>query len=215
MKADLEIAKDSLQQLLLKSQRLQFEDGLIELLLGCFMLLAGLVLLVDAYIPSGGFKIVLPALLFIGGVLALAGLHDKIKTLLSLKRIGGNSDLQPTGRGLWTALGIAITVFALMALAVIQLVIRIPDSALAFTPILMGLFLGIMWWILGIRLKIFRLVIVGALSVVLGGILSPIVLGVEFTQGYMGFILLAVFLALDGLVLLASGGITLRHYLQS
>jgi hypothetical protein len=215
MKDELELARDSLQQLLLKTQRLQFEDGLTELLLGGFMLLGGFVLLVDTFIPIGGLKIALPALLFISGVLPLGSLHDRVKTNLPSRRIRTASGLPPASPSFWAALGLAIAVLALLALAVIQLIIRIPAYGLAFTPLLMGLFLGIVWWILGIRLKIFRLVIVGALSLFLGGILSPIVLGVESIQGYMGFVLLAVYLALAGLVLLVSGGITLRSYLRS
>ena len=87
------------------------------------------------------------------------------------------------------------------------------DHAVAWFAIIVGVFVGIVFVYKGLKLRLPRIILQGVLSILWGIILSPLVLGLEVTRGYMGLTLFGLYLFLVGCGLTLSGVLRFRNYL--
>ena len=195
-------------EIIRKTQGAQYANGLLELMLGVFMLISAMSIeLIDNPLISGAVAVL--------GILVAARFFEKLRMQVSVPRTGYARFPEEVGQGrLWnilTAIGIFIVVMGMF----IWLLYTQPDNALAWLALLVGMIIGLALLTQGLRLRLWRLVFHGILSLALGISLSPLVLGADFSPGFTGVGLMSVFFFLMGISLAVSGWIMLSRFIKS
>ena len=175
-----------------------FQDGLVEMLTGAYLLLIGLGL------PIGG---AVPFFLFL--LLGYARLLRALKTRLVHPRTGyvelREGDPQPLPQFVLGSL--VLSLVALVATLIVVGVIARPAMWYRWMPILFGIWLAGIWLGLGLRIGLLRYYLLACVALI-AGLAIPFV-SLDEKLGHLGLLLAVV-----GATALIGGGITLLRYLH-
>jgi hypothetical protein len=198
--------KTQVDTVIRRTQQYNFEDGLTEAFIGALAALGGLVIL-TAQFPFIAFG------LFFVGVILITKILDRIRERNTYPRSGYLAYKEHKSK-LWVTLLIAmICLLAATALIVLALLYDY-DHALAWPSLIVGLFVGGVLLYKGIQLRLKRIILLGALTILFGFVCSPVVLRSEATEGYNGLATFGLFFFAVGVIFLISGGLRFRKYLQ-
>jgi len=206
--------KEQLKDFILKTPQQLFKDGLTEVFLGGLMVLGGIALLLSSAFPPGFFKVTLPMLLSIGTTALLARWLEITELRLTTILPEKDTSSQHHGKRTRVAQATAIVILSGLALVVILMVNKLPQNMLVWIPSLLGLVLAVVWGFFGIRLKIRRFLALAGISVLIGITLSVLVLARIWSEAGTGLFLLLIYLVLEGVSILVSGRLSLRHQLR-
>lgn len=194
---------ERVQQVQRRTVRYWFEDGLVELYLGCFLLLIALYITAMERLPPavggmlGGF---FPAV-FILFYLVGSRLVRRAKEGLVYPRTGYVSYARPSPR----RRGAAPIIGAIVAALLIVVIRRAPPLA-AWIPALNGLFVGAILLLVNRSVRLPRLSLAAAIAALAGLVLT-------LSGGPTGTTVAALF-AIIGVVLAGGGALALRRYLR-
>ncbi len=187
-----------------RTWRYWYEDGLAEMAVGVMFVVAGLLFLAQAMLraePLASLSAIgLPIVLIGGGILARR-LVATAKARLIYPRTGYVSYQRASGRRRTAAAAAA----AVMGATLSALLATWPASR-SWIPALMGSAIGATWLWLGYRLDLARYYVLGVISAVAGA--AAALAGLGDTMGS------AFYFAVQGVALIASGGLALRAYLR-
>ena len=205
--------KDQFSEIARRTRRWKFEDGITELTLGGILFLSAmyfLLQLIPALSPTLIFSI-----LTLGFIVTLF-VPNLLKKRYVYPRSGYVKYTETTPKGVWKPLLLGALAGILMAALLYLVLIYDHDHAFSWITTLVAVFIGLVWLIGNTYYRIPRLSFLGLFSMVVGVILSPLVLGSEFTRGeFIGGILLATYFLLMAVFLFISGGLAFRAFLRS
>ena len=198
--------KDKFSQFAQRTRRWKFEDGSTELLLGGILLVAGIAMQMQTVVWMG--------VVFLPGLLLVTGLVEMLKRRYVYPRAGFVEYRETTRKGMWKPLMISTLVTAVWTATFTIMLNYNEDLALAWTTPILGFFIGMILASNALWMRLFRLVLVGLISIATGFLISPLVVPPEimddfFGLGTMGFYFLAM-----ALVFCISGGCTFRLFLR-
>lgn len=197
--------KDGIEHVVQRTRQYWFSDGLVELSVGITFSLLGLYFYIQSVLPTGslvlfatqaGFILLLFGVIFLGRYIV-----HKFKSQLTYPRTGYVSFKRASRNQRVLSASAAILIAAVNML----LFLTTPLS-LNWVPAITGLFVGLIWLISALRVGLLRFYLQSILALLLGFGLS--LAEMEIYQS------LAVFYVAMGLVLIISGGLTLRKYLR-
>jgi hypothetical protein len=204
--------KDQFTPIMRRTRRWKFEGGTTELMLGGIFFWAAmyfLLQLLPAISPATIFSIVLCGL--VGTMIVPAFMQRRYV----FPRSGYVEYKETTRRGIWKPLLLAAGAGVFVAFLFYEVLLYDYDHAFAWGTAIVGIFIGLAWIIGNINFRIRRLTYLGFFSLALGLLVSPVVLGAEFTRGeYLGGILLGTYFLLMGIAFFVSGGFAFRAFLR-
>lgn len=204
--------KDQFSPIMRRTRRWKFEGGTTELMLGGIFFSAALYFLLQL-LPGMS-----PASIFLAFVIGLLGSFlgpAYLQRRHVVPRSGYVVYKEATPRGIWKPLLLAIG--AGLAMTVLLHLVSVFDNehALAWMTAILGVFIGLVWWIGNRNFRIRRLTYLGGFSILAGLLVSPAVLGAGFTRGSdIGGILLGSYFLLMGIAFFVSGGLAFRAFLR-
>ncbi|MEW5827420.1 MAG: hypothetical protein AB1846_00905 [Chloroflexota bacterium] len=185
----------------------RFADGLVELMLGIFMLIAAMALeLVGEPLISG--------LVAMAGIFAAAKFFERLQAQLSESRAGSQRPGQGGKSRLWDFVAAVLVVVAVLSMSFWFLDTRL-NSLAAWLGLMVGAAVGLALLAWGLRLRLWRAVVQGVVSILLGGLLSPLVLGPGPSSGPTGVGLMSVYFFGMGISLSLGGWIGLNRFVKS
>lgn len=197
--------KTEIDRLVQRTQRYWYEDGLVEIGFGAVCVVLGVFFFLLSQLPqdSTAYQVLnmsFPIIIIGGGALSTR-LVKGFKTRVTYPRTGYVAYRRDRGRSRWAAILFSILVAAIVAV----LFVTAPVS-LAWLPAVTGGLIGLVLFIIGLRLGLLRTQSQGAASLLLGVGIS--LAGIGDNPG------LGVYYSLFGLLLLLTGGMALRAYLR-
>ena len=190
----------NINQIIRKTQGQQYADGLIELMLGIFMLIAATALeFLSEPLFSGGIALI--------GIVLSAIFFERLQMKISVPRTGyvRYQDQSKKGR---RANGITavLTLIVVLSIFLWQLTAN-PNNALAWLGLTVSIVIGLALLILGIRLHMGRLIVHGVISLLLG--LWIVLFVREASSGAMSIYFFGV-----GISLAIAGAIVLSRFIK-
>ncbi len=195
---------DELKMATRRVYRYWYEDGIAELVTGGLFLLLGAFFWVQMqpFGPENGVIRALFSVFVVAGCVGLRPLIKVLKSWITYPRTGYVEYRQTAGPKRWVRMGlIVVTAIAVTTLA------SLSDLSVVWISLLVGLLIGGGFGYWAQRVDLGRLYGIGFCSVVLGGLAALCGWGESGAN--------AVYFGGMGVVLLTTGGWTLRRYLQT
>ncbi len=197
---------DEVQKTIRRTRQYWYIDGFTEITVGLFFFVLGLVFFGQAHVPvrsvaGVALQLAFPAVFLLGFWVSRRAIQ-RLKERVTFPRTGYVSYPQPSPRR--RRLGYVTA--ALIAAPIAVVVVRYRPLPVNWTPLIEGVFTGVLLVVAGQRLKRFWLI--GGLSIALGLGLSFVHLENPDVRGS------AYFYGTMGLVLAICGLFTLRNYLR-
>ncbi len=183
-----------------------YDDGLVEMAVGCLSVALGLLFLAEAFAPRGSLPINFVLLVLVAGGILIANWVVKVlKARITYPRTGFVQYRRPPRSAPRRVLA-GLLAPAVSILVVLGLTSTAPAS-LAWIPAMQSVLIGLSLLYLGYSVGLGRFYALAAASLALGTGVSAAGLGDALGNG--------VYFLSMGLLVLVSGGITLRRYLLS
>ncbi|KPL80126.1 hypothetical protein ADN00_01825 [Ornatilinea apprima] len=199
---------DPVQQMMKKTQRYWYVDGLAEIGAGALILLLGLLYLVVGWLPWQGVKAILLGLgmpvLLLGGMVGVRAWVNRAKQRLTYPRTGYVEYRRPKTARRWLVLLLSGVV---SATTIALLINFMPLLGERFVMALTGLLVFAGMSYLAYQVNLWRFLLVGAAALAGGLLASLLNIPDPFNS--------ALFFGVFGAAWLVSGGLTLRAYLAS
>ena len=183
-----------------------YDDGLVEMAVGCLSVALGLLFLAEALAPRGSLPVNFVILVLVAGGILIANWVVKIlKARITYPRTGFVQYRRPPKTAPRRVLVVALAC-VVSTLVAVGLTSTAPAS-LAWIPVMQGVLIGLFILYLGYSVGLGRFYALAAASLALGSGVSVAGLGDTLGNG--------VYFLSMGLLVHVSGGITLRRYLLS
>lgn len=183
-----------------------YDDGLVEMAIGCLSVALGLLFLAEALAPRGSLPVNFVLLVLVaGGILITNWVVKVLKARITYPRTGFVQYRRPPRTAPRRVL-VGLLASAVSVLVAVGLTSTAPAS-LAWIPMMQGVVIGLSILYLGYSVGLGRFYALAAASLALGTGVSAAGLGDTLGNG--------VYFLSMGLLVLVSGGITLRRYLLS
>ena len=186
-----------------------YDDGLVEMAVGCLSVALGLLFLAEALAPRGSLPVNFSAIgivvLVAGGILISNWAVKVLKARITYPRTGFVQYRRPPRTAPRRVL-VGVLASAVSTLVAVGLTSTAPAS-LAWIPVMQAVVIGLSLLYLGYSVGLGRFYALAAASLALGTGISAAGLGDTLGNG--------VYFLSMGLLVLVSGGITLRRYLLS
>jgi hypothetical protein len=196
---------DELDRVVQRTRQYWFADGLVELSVGGTFIFLGLYFYLQSILPSGSlilFTLQAGFVLLLFGIIFLSRyLVNKFKARLTFPRSGYVSYKRATRNQRILSASVALIIASLN----VVLFVTTPLS-LSWIPAVTGSIVAVVWLISGVRTGLLRFYLQALISVLLGAALSLL--------AWETYLSLAVYYSAMGLILIASGGLTLSKYLR-
>ncbi|GEM_PF-1279305 len=185
----------------------RFADGLVELMLGIFMLISAMSLeLVGEPLLSG--------FVAMAGILAAAKFIERWQGQASASRAGQTGYQDQIKARLWNFVAAILVIVAVLSMS-FRFLDNNPNGVVAWLGLWVGAAIGLALLAPGVRLRLWRLVLQGLVSFLLGLLLSPLVLGSDPTSGPTGVGLMSVYFFGMGISLSLDGWVALNRFVKS
>jgi hypothetical protein len=196
---------NEIDKTILRTRQYWYEDGLTELAFGVACLLLALYFYLQVITPVESMLSNMlnsgMVLFFIAVTLLIRYLVNQAKIRLTFPRTGYVSYPKSNGKQRWLAAGLAMLIAVILGFMTVN-----EPGSLAWMPAVTGLLIGAALLFFAYRLGLLRFYLLSLAAILIGPGLS--LAGIGNLPG------LAWFYALLGLVILISGGLTLRSYLN-
>jgi hypothetical protein len=196
---------DELDRVVQRTRQYWFADGLVELSVGGTFIILGLYFYLQSILPSGSlilFTLQAGFVLLLFGIIFLSRyLVNKFKARLTFPRSGYVSYKRATRNQRILSASVALIIASLN----VVLFVTTPLS-LSWIPAVTGSIVAVVWLMSGVRTGLLRFYLQALISVLLGAALSLL--------AWETYLSLAVYYSTMGLILIASGGLTLSKYLR-
>lgn len=199
--------KDQFSRISGRVRRWKFEAGVTELMLGGIFF-------------SGGLALALPRtptlalVIFVPGICLTGALVQFLERRYVYPRIGYVEYRENIGKGLGRLLLMMLASLIVLGGILALLFEYQLETALAWVPPLLAFYVGVVMLPYALQMKLRRLTLLGLISIALGLILSPLLLGAARTGGLFALGSLSFYLLAMGLVFLFSGAWTFRTFLR-
>jgi hypothetical protein len=204
--------KDRITHIMQQTRRWKFEDGTTELFLGGIFLLSALYFLLQL-IPSLS-PTVIPILLILGFIFIVIGTRW-LERRYVYPRAGYVVYYETTLRGAWKPFSIGVFSAVLMAVLFYVALIYDHDHAFAWATSFMAIFIGMIWILNSLNIKLVRLIWIGSFSVLIGITFLPFFLGSRFVDNDLsGGLLMASYFLVMSIALIISGSLAFRSFLR-
>ncbi len=183
-----------------------YDDGLVEMAVGCLSVALGLLFLAEAFAPRGSLPVSFVLLVLVaGGVLISNWVVKVLKGRITYPRTGFVQYHRPP-RSAPRRVLVGVLAATVSGFVAVGLTSKAPAS-LVWIPAMQSVLIGLSLLYLGYSVGLGRFYALAAASLALGAGVSALGLGDALGNG--------VYFLSMGLLALVSGGITLRRYLQS
>ncbi len=198
--------KDKIDHTLQRAIKYRFADGILEIAMGAMSVLLGIYFYIQAAYPESQVSEFLTGsflLFFVIGWYALRKVTESLKHRLTYPRTGYVAYREAgAGKGLRIAASVAAAAVVAAGLAYFQL--KAPPL-LNFMPLIYALLIAVTFGFLGFKTDLARFIAMAFISLILGALFAVVKID--------DFLALAGYLVTMGVVMLASGGLNLRHYM--
>lgn len=202
------LTNESLKKIHQRSLGYWFEDGLLEIVLGGLFLLLGVTFSIEGISDPGTLTRrlsgIIALLIMVFGSIAARPIIRRLKERITYPRTGYITyrNPKPTRR--------SRTLSYILILGIVLIVVGIitsaPEKTLSWLPMFEGVIIGGFLLFIGYRTLIYRFYVLGAISILVGTLLSVSGIGNLIGMGILFIIL--------GFSLLFSGGYRLYIYLR-
>jgi hypothetical protein len=202
------LTNEDLKKINQRSMGYWFEDGLLEIVLGGLFLLLGFTFLIEGISDPGTvtrrISGIIALLIMVFGSIAARPIIRRLKERITYPRTGYVTyrNPKPTRR--------SRTLSYILILGIVLIVVGIitsaPEKTLSWLPMFEGVIIGGFLLFIGYRTLIYRFYVLGAISILVGTLLSVSGIGNLIGMGILFIIL--------GFSLLFSGGHRLYIYLR-
>jgi len=209
-----------------RTQAYWYVDGLVEIGTGVFLMLLGIILIIEGALPADApwadTLAFVRNMTMVVGTIAVGLSVKAIKNRLTYPRTGYIAYPQPKSHEFGKYLGVAVVTAIIVSLGLVLAMKYIPvvQTMIAYLPawlmVWLGLILGCIYLSWGLRTGLRRFYWLAGLSLITGLVLAWQGRGLNLIEG-KSYLLTGsgIFLTVMGIGLSISGAVTLRNYLKN